>query len=125
MQGRSNARSARSESDPYLVLSLKLRRSVNFAVARHAKIEAREPSVFIRMLLEREVVQPARPLSAGWATDEYVAVPVRVRTSTLKRLRQRAAEVKLLPSQLAREFVEDYVLRAARTGPTTPARRAG
>lgn len=129
MQGRSNDRSARAESDPYQVLSLKLRRTVFQAVARHAAAEQRQPSVFIRLLLEREVVQPLRPLQAGWAAGEYVTVPVRVRISTVTRLKSRADELHLKPSQLARELLEDHVLRSTQTRHVnpfaSPLRRAG
>lgn len=130
MQGRSNARSARGESDSYQVLSLKLYRSVFESVSRQARRVPKEPSVFVRGLLEAEVAQPPHPLQSGYAIGELIAVPVRVRRSTVRRLEKRASQAGLKASQLARAVLEDHVLRSAQTRPTgivhpTPFRRAG
>jgi hypothetical protein len=124
MQGRSHAGSARDGSDPYQVMSLKLCRSVFAAVSRHARQVQKQPSQYVRLVIEREIAQPPRTLQSGYAIDDYVTVPFRVRTSTVEAVRSRATAAGLKPSQLIRAVLEDHVLRASQTNPPDM-RRAG
>lgn len=126
MQGRSNARSARDRSDPYQVMSLKLCRSVYSTICRQASTARKQPTQFVRALIEREAALPPRTLVTGYATDTYVPVSVRVRRSTIDAVRRKADSLGVKPSQLIRAVLDDEASRVARGGTSgEPFRRAG
>lgn len=126
MQGRSNAGSARGESDPYQVMSLKLCRGVFATISRFAHAESKGPSVYARHVIEAAVAKPVTDMQHGWAVGDYVPVAVRMRESSVARVKRRSAKVGMKPSQYMRAVLEDHVLRSAQSGgPRSPVRRAG
>ena len=82
----------------------------------------KEPSQLVRALIEFEAEQPVRVLVTGYATDDYVTVTARVRSSTIEKVRAKAERMGLKPSQLIRAVLDD---EAAKHQTPTPQRRAG
>lgn len=108
-------------------MSLKLCRSVYSTICRRAITAHKQPTQYVRALIEREAALPPRQLTTGYATDRYVPVSVRVRKSTVEAVRRKAGSLGLKPSQLIRAVLDDEAARSAASGGNAQAnvRRAG